>query len=385
MTLVLLWDALVLKPEIDLLYCLIKGTTILTMFIMGFISNQKRKSLPLFEDLYCLIFYVYSFYGMACIDMTYVYSFLEAVFISALVIRQKTKNFLVTTILGFGLNVWGFFLTTEPDFVAIGQSYKPHAFTITFLFFAIAVTAHFVITRYQEKYLLLNEKFALIGKQSSFLMHEIKNPLSRVVANSQNDLSSESLEDIRKDSQKISGLVSSIEVLIHNPGQVLSTFTKFDLHDIETMLTQDYGSYISAMNINYDFSQLKGPFYGNKYLLYQLMKNIVLNAIEAVGFRNDNQSHVLIEVLRSPKNLTLKISNSNSSISPKDLPFIFDPHFTTKKNSINRGLGLSLCKSIVEAHSGKISATSSSNQTLFQIDLPDYSAAAVTRSENVST
>lgn len=385
MTLVLLWDALVLKPDIDLLYCLIKGTSILSIFIMGCVSYKRRKSLPLFEDMYCLIFYVYSFYGMACIDMTYVYSFLEAVFVSAVVIRQETKHFLATTIFGFILNVAGFLLTTEPPFVAPGQSYKPHAFTITFLFFAIAVTTHFVVTRYQKKFLLLNEKFAMIGKQSSFLMHEIKNPLSRVMANAENDLSIEAIEDIRRDSQKISGLVSSIEVLIHNPAQVMSTFSKFDLKDIQTMLIHDYGSYITSMNINYDFTQLSGPFYGNKYLLYQLTKNIVMNAIEAVGYRKDNISYVLIKTERSPKRLTLNISNTNSAIGPRDLPFIFDPHFTTKKNNVNKGIGLSLCKSIVEAHSGKISASSSNNLTTFEIELPDYSEWAIQREEVTST
>jgi signal transduction histidine kinase len=377
MSLVLLWDTFALNAQLDVLYWSVKGTTILSMFGMTYVTYKHRKTIPVFEDLYCILFYVYSFYGMACIDMTYIYSFMEAVLISALVIRQETRNFLATTLFGFFLALGGFYLTSEPEFVAPGQSYKPHAFTITFLFFAIAVTAHFVVTRYQKKFMELNEKFALIGKQSSFLMHEIKNPLNRVVANSENSFTQETMDDIRKDSIKISGLVSSIETLIHNPTQLSATFTKFDLNDIQTMLQQDYSSYIAAMNIKHDFTDLNGDFYGNKYLLFQLLKNLLMNAIEGIGYRKDEESSIHIKVSRADNKLKLTVQNSNSQISLKDLPFIFDPHFTTKKNKTNKGLGLSLSKSIVEAHYGKISASSENNLTSFVIDLPDYSKSAV--------
>lgn len=377
MSLVLLWDSYALNSKIDILYCLIKGTTILSMLGMGIVSYHHRKSFPVFEDLYCLLFYVYSFYGMACIDMTYVYSFMEAYFVSALVIRQETTRFMITSVIGFLLTIGGFALTSEPVFVAQGQSYKPHAFTITFLFYAIAVTSHFVITRYQKKFLALNEKFALIGKQSSFLMHEIKNPLNRVVANSENEVSAEIMNDIRSDSQKISGLIASVETLIHNPSDLVKTFIKFDLSEIESMLIRDYGSYISSMRIEYDFSELRGHFYGNKFLVYQLLKNLIVNAFEAIGYKTDEHTFIKIQVQRSEELITFNVINSGSSISSRNLTQIFDPHFTTKQNRTNKGLGLSLVKSIVEGHRGQISVESKDNITSFKVQFPDYAEAVV--------
>jgi signal transduction histidine kinase len=121
------------------------------------------------------------------------------------------------------------------------------------------------------------------------------------------------------------------------------------------------------MNIKYDFSGLKGRFYGNKSLLYQLLKNHVVNAIEAIGFRKDETSEIRVNLEYIGQNLHLIITNTNSFIPPKDMDRIFEPHFTTKKSGVNKGLGLALSKSIVEAHDGKIKASSIENKTSFLI------------------
>lgn len=378
MSLVLFWDYYALKADVfHWSYILVKGITIGSCLLMG-IWVYRHKAIPsIFLDIFGFLFYAYSFYGMACIDMTYSYSFIEAFFVIAFVVKPKRFRFYLVLSMGVLMSFGGFYFAKEPIFVAAGESYKSHAMTITYLCLAIAIVSYEMITHYNEKFMALNAKFALIGKQSSFLMHEIKNPLNRVVANSQNDFSSDIMDDIRKDSQKISGLVASIETLIHDPARLTKTFSKFDLDEIRTMLTQDYGSYMNSMNIDYDFSELQGAFYGNKYLIYQLVKNLMMNAIEAIGYRKDERSKILIRVLRKPKLLTIKMENTNSTIAPKDIHQIFDPHFTTKTNPTNKGLGLALGKNIVEAHHGKIIVTSKDNLTSFAIDLPDYSESAV--------
>lgn len=378
MTMVLFWDYYALKADVfHWSYILLKSTVILSSAYMGYQTYLTKSTRPLHEDLYAILFYLYSLYGMVYIDMTYSYSFIEAFTITALVVKQTPVRYVSTSLFGLMLTFVGFYYAQEPTFVAAGESYKPHALTITVLFYAIALSSYVLVTRYQKKVMELNEKFALIGKQSSFLMHEIKNPLNRVVANSINDHSAQIMADIHKDSQKISGIISSIETLIHNPTRLASTFAKFDLNDIKVMLEQDYASYIKSMNIEHDFSDLNGQFYGNKHLLYQLIKNIILNAIEAIGYRKDEISVIKIDVQRTEKKLNLIISNSNSSISGRDLKQIFEPHFTTKSNGSNKGLGLSLGKSIAEAHYGTISAKSQNNLTAFEILLPDYSESAV--------
>lgn len=368
MVLVLFWDSSALKVDnTSLDYILVKGITIGSYFLLGAYSFHKKKVSLLQQDVYGLLFFGYSFYGMAYLDMTYSFSFIEAFFVLSLGMRTTTTRYVILNIIGLILLIAGHSMAKEPLFVGTGQSYAPHSLTVSSILFTIGAFLHFLITRQQATINELNEKFALIGKQSSFLMHEIKNPLGRVVANAEAGLTEDILQDIRRDSQKISAIVNSVEILINDPKSLSKTFTNFDWSEVSENLSLDFNSYLNSMNIKYDFSGLKGRFYGNKSLLYQLLKNHVVNAIEAIGFRKDETSEIRVNLEYIGQNLHLIITNTNSFIPPKDMDRIFEPHFTTKKSGVNKGLGLALSKSIVEAHDGKIKASSIENKTSFLI------------------
>jgi signal transduction histidine kinase len=163
--------------------------------------------------------------------------------------------------------------------------------------------------------------------------------------------------------------VNSVEILINDPKSLPVTFTVYDWREVSENLALDFNSYLNSMNIKFDYSALKGNFYGNKSLLYQLLRNHIMNSIEAIGFRKDETSEIKIELESNGKDLILNITNTNSNIPHKDLERIFEAHFTTKKSGSNKGLGLALSKSIVEAHNGKIRAISVENVTTFEITL----------------
>jgi signal transduction histidine kinase len=367
MILVIFWDHFTLKVDTTTLdYILVKGIIISSYILMGFLSHYYQKA-TWQQAAYGVLFYIYSFYGMAYLDMTYSFSFIEAFLVMAIGIKTTSRNFIFVSIFGLIGLIAGHYYALEPSFVAVGQSYRPHSFTVSFILWLLAFVIHFLITRQQATINELNEKFALIGKQSSFLMHEIKNPLGRVVANAEAGLTEDIIQDIRRDSQKISAIVNSVEILINDPKSLSKTFTNFDWSEVSENLSLDFNSYLNSMNIKYDFSGLKGRFYGNKSLLYQLLKNHVVNAIEAIGFRKEETSEIRVNLEYVGQNLHLIITNTNSFIHPKDMDRIFEPHFTTKKSGVNKGLGLALSKSIVEAHDGKIKASSIENKTSFLI------------------
>jgi signal transduction histidine kinase len=369
MTLVLFWDQSALKVDNTTQgYVLVKTITIGSYILMGFYAYYFKKA-TWQQDAYGILFFIYSFYGMAYLDMTYSFSFIEAFFIIALGIKTTSRRYILVNIFGLIGLIAGHYYASEPVFVAVGQSYRPHSFTVSFILFIVAFVFHFLFTRQQDIIQELDAKFALVGKQSSFLMHEIKNPLNRVVANSEEAMSVQIMKDIRRDSQKISALVNSVEILIHNPNSLFATFTVFDWSEVKENLTLDFNTYLNSMNIKFDFSDLKGKFYGNKPLLYQLLRNHIVNAIEAIGFRKDVMSEITVGLKDQEKDLVLSILNTNSSIPMKNYERIFEPHFTTKKNQTNKGLGLAFSKSIVDAHGGKIKVSSAENKTLFEITL----------------
>lgn len=368
MTLVVVWDKLALNAQIfEWKYLSVKILTIGLFYLLAFHAYLTKK-ITWHQEIFAINFFLYSLYGMASIDMTYNFSFIEAFFILSLSMQTTQLRFIGVNVFGLLCLLAGFHLAAEPAFVGPGHSYKSHAMTISMILFIISMFVHYFMYRFQRKINELNERFALIGKQSSFLMHELKTPLNRLVSKSETAEDS-IMQDIWRDAFKISSLVTSVETMIHEPEALRKTFERFEWSEIIENLKQDFSSYLTSMNIRIEFRDFNGTYFGNKYLLYQLMKNMVLNAIEAIGIPKEEGSDLTLSLSDSPEGLLLSVSNTNSTISPQNLSRIFDPHFTTKKNSPNKGMGLPLAKNIAQAHGGDISVKTESNRTTFVISL----------------
>ena len=103
----------------------------------------------------------------------------------------------------------------------------------------------------------------------------------------------------------------------------------------------------------------------------QAVHNIILNAVEAL--RNHTGLERIIEISVKCHNqwILLSVGDNGPGILPENLENIFNPFFTTKPVSQNWGIGLSMCRKIITAHEGKISAASKLNEgTTFTIMLP---------------
>jgi len=82
----------------------------------------------------------------------------------------------------------------------------------------------------------------------------------------------------------------------------------------------------------------------------QVILNVLLNSIEAVP----EGGRITISVTNAKVNMRVKISDNGTGINSEDLPYIFDPFFSTKRKGI--GLGLANAKKVVEAHGGSVDA-----------------------------
>jgi signal transduction histidine kinase len=89
--------------------------------------------------------------------------------------------------------------------------------------------------------------------------------------------------------------------------------------------------------------------------LQQVLFNLIMNAIEAMSAVTERERQLRLRaVLNERTNVRVKVEDTGSGIDPAHIDRIFDPFFTTKSHGM--GLGLSICRSIIEAHGGKLSA-----------------------------
>jgi signal transduction histidine kinase len=111
--------------------------------------------------------------------------------------------------------------------------------------------------------------------------------------------------------------------------------------------------------------------------LQQVFLNLIMNAIEAMRSVTDRARLLRIrsDNIQESSSVLVTIEDSGTGIERKDKDRIFEPFFTTK--STGTGIGLSVCRSIVEAHGGSLRASANNpHGTIFYVALPtDFTGA----------
>ena len=114
------------------------------------------------------------------------------------------------------------------------------------------------------------------------------------------------------------------------------------------------------------------PVFGNRIQLQQVILNLVMNAMDAM---RSVQPRVLSikTALNGGDGVHISIADTGIGIDPSNLDQIFKPLFTTKEHGM--GMGLSICRSIVESHNGRISVSAGQERgSIFQLILPTKGA-----------
>jgi C4-dicarboxylate-specific signal transduction histidine kinase len=107
---------------------------------------------------------------------------------------------------------------------------------------------------------------------------------------------------------------------------------------------------------------------GDPVQLQQVLINLVVNAIEAMRTSTDRARELRISVEKSPDSILVQVQDSGPGIKPELADRIFEPFFTTKAEGI--GMGLSISRSIIESHGGRLSIAPASRGAVFQFTLP---------------
>ena len=98
--------------------------------------------------------------------------------------------------------------------------------------------------------------------------------------------------------------------------------------------------------------------------------NLAINAVQAMSAADEGPRELLISSEgMEDEGAHVRVQDTGPGLSPESLPRLFDPFYTTKVGGV--GMGLAICRSIVEAHGGRLWATSRELRgALFQFEIP---------------
>ena len=114
---------------------------------------------------------------------------------------------------------------------------------------------------------------------------------------------------------------------------------------------------------------------GDRVQLQQVLLNLIINAIEAMRDVGEEERELLISSRNEPDGVSVEVRDSGPGFAPAALERVFEPFHTTKPGGL--GLGLSICRSIIEAHNGRLWASPNVPRgAIFGFIAPAHSAAA---------
>src|SRR6202790_2198763 len=104
--------------------------------------------------------------------------------------------------------------------------------------------------------------------------------------------------------------------------------------------------------------------------LQQVLLNLIVNALEAMGAANEGPRELLISTTKETSSVLVAVQDSGPRLEAAMLERVFESFYTTKPTGL--GLGLSICRSIIEAHGGRLWASTNQRRgATFQFNLPD--------------
>jgi signal transduction histidine kinase len=112
------------------------------------------------------------------------------------------------------------------------------------------------------------------------------------------------------------------------------------------------------------------PVEGDRVQLQQVVLNLVLNAVEAMSAVDAEERELSVSTEQSRTHgVLVAVRDSGPGVDPQQLERVFDAFYTTKSSGI--GMGLSICRSIIGAHGGRLWADANQpNGAVFQFTLP---------------
>ncbi|WP_420129043.1 sensor histidine kinase [Longimicrobium sp.] len=243
----------------------------------------------------------------------------------------------------------------------------------------------FTLLRRSDRRRAEEEKLAAMGTATARILHQIKNPLQTIVLNS-DLLQNEKMvadpvhrrdvaEAIIGESQRLVAMLDELSVYASGARRALNRQPVF-VDDLVRQVARTESRETVVIEAG-DLEQ--AVVFADAYYLRQVIENLVRNAREAMAEQKEarepatepRDAWIRVTVERDAGQAVVRVTDNGPGIPAEKLPFVFQPFHSTKGKGM--GLGLAICREIVEAHAGHIEVESPPGQgATFAVRLPLY-------------
>jgi signal transduction histidine kinase len=207
-----------------------------------------------------------------------------------------------------------------------------------------------------------------MGELTASIAHELNQPLASIMTNGQTSLRwlGQPTLDVKKiqeltkrvvaDAQRASKIIDRIRAMAIRRAPQQTLLSLGDLIE-ESMLFLRHEFQSRGVSVSFDLTPELPKVVGDRTQLQQVIVNLAINAVQAMG-QSGGHNILVRTTLSDPDMVCCAIEDSGPGIEPKNLPRLFESFFTTKDTGM--GMGLPICRSIIEAHEGHIRADNDS-------------------------
>jgi PAS domain S-box-containing protein len=210
-------------------------------------------------------------------------------------------------------------------------------------------------------------RVATVGELTASIAHEVNQPIGALVTNAHAALrmlsaeppdlnqTREALGDIIKDGRRVSEVIDRIRALVKKePPQA----DRVDVNEAVVDSIALTRAEILKGSVTLETQLMKDlpPILGDRVQFQQVVMNLVMNAIEAMSAVDEGTRELQIVTGQEGEDqIFVTVRDSGPTLKPESLDRFFEAFYSTKSHGM--GIGLSICRSIIEAHEGRIWAT----------------------------
>jgi signal transduction histidine kinase len=220
-----------------------------------------------------------------------------------------------------------------------------------------------------------------MGEMAASIAHEVNQPLGAIVSNGNAGLrwlasgtpdveeARAALKRIVADGHRASEVIAGIRSMFKKGGQLTGPQDMNELvREVLTLVRAEVTG--QGISVRTELANELPQIPVNRVQLQQVVANLVMNAVDAMSPVVNRARVLRVKTAVSESNaLLITVEDTGIGIDPADLDRIFDPFYTTKSHGM--GMGLSICRSIIEMHGGRLTvARGEPDGAVFQVMLP---------------